>query len=349
MKILKIICILLCTAFIFNLYCYSDEEFNWYIVKKGNNTPSFPANAKDVAENGGIYIDINAANSCEKKLYLTFDAGYENGNIEKILDVMKEENVCGAFFILSNLIDKNPELVKRMSDEGHLVCNHTYNHKNLCNLSDEEIIANLKRLENKYKEVTGKDMEKIFRFPEGKYSIRTLKLLNENGYTSVILDTLKEKNVKAIFFVLEDYAEKNPELIERMIDEGHVIGNHSKSHYSMPELSGEKCKQEISSLHQYMIENFNYEMSMFRPPMGEFSEYSLAQTQLAGYQTVMWSFAYADWDVNNQPDYETAYEKLVNAIHPGAIYLLHSVSKTNAEVLPAFIDKMHSLGYEFKV
>ncbi|MBE6837758.1 MAG: polysaccharide deacetylase [Ruminococcus sp.] len=171
----------------------------------------------------------------------------------------------------------------------------------------------------------------------------------ENGYTSVILDTLKEKNVKAIFFVLEDYAEKNPELIERMIDEGHVIGNHSKSHYSMPELSGEKCKQEISSLHQYMIENFNYEMSMFRPPMGEFSEYSLAQTQLAGYQTVMWSFAYADWDVNNQPDYETAYEKLVNAIHPGAIYLLHSVSKTNAEVLPAFIDKMHSLGYEFKV
>jgi len=185
MKILKIICILLCTAFIFNLYCYSDEEFNWYIVKKGNNTPSFPANAKDVAENGGIYIDINAANSCEKKLYLTFDAGYENGNIEKILDVMKEENVCGAFFILSNLIDKNPELVKRMSDEGHLVCNHTYNHKNLCNLSDEEIIANLKRLENKYKEVTGKDMEKIFRFPEGKYSIRTLKLLNENGYTSV--------------------------------------------------------------------------------------------------------------------------------------------------------------------
>lgn len=171
----------------------------------------------------------------------------------------------------------------------------------------------------------------------------------ENGYTSIILDTLKEKNVKAIFFVLEDYAVKNPELIQRMIDEGHIIGNHSKSHYSMPSLSGNECQEEISSLHQYMIDNYGYEMSMFRPPMGEFSEYSLAQTQLAGYQTVMWSFAYADWDVNNQPDYETAYEKLLNAIHPGAIYLLHSVSKTNAEVLPAFIDKMHSLGYEFTV
>ena len=140
----------------------------------------------------------------------------------------------------------------------------------------------------------------------------------ENGYTSVILDTLKEKNVKAIFFVLQDYAEKNPELVQRMIDEGHIIGNHSKSHYSMPDLSGDECQDEIDSLHQYMLDNFNYEMTLFRPPMGEFSEYSLAQTQLAGYKTVLWSFAYADWDVNAQPDYETAYQKLVSAAHPGA-------------------------------
>lgn len=171
----------------------------------------------------------------------------------------------------------------------------------------------------------------------------------ENGYTSVILDTLKEKNVQAIFFVLQDYAEKNPELIQRMIDEGHIIGNHSKSHYSMPDLSADECKDEINSLHRYMLENFGYEMTMFRPPMGEFSEFSLYQTQQCGYQTVLWSYAYADWDVNNQPDYETAYEKLVNAAHPGAIYLLHSVSKTNAEVLPAFIDKLRSEGYTFSV
>lgn len=171
----------------------------------------------------------------------------------------------------------------------------------------------------------------------------------ENGYTSVILDTLKEKNVKAIFFVLQDYAEKNPELVKRMIDEGHIVGNHSVSHYSMPSLSGEECKNEIMGLHDYMLENFNYEMTLFRPPMGEFSEYSLAQTQAVGYKTVLWSYAYADWDVTAQPDYETAYQKLVSAVHPGAIYLLHSVSKTNAEVLPAFIDKLTSMGYEFKV
>lgn len=171
----------------------------------------------------------------------------------------------------------------------------------------------------------------------------------ENGYTSVILDTLKEKNVKAVFFVLEDYAEKNPDLVKRMIDEGHVVGNHSKSHYSMPSLSGEECRKEIMSVHNYMLENFEYKMELFRPPMGEYSEYSLAQTQISGYKTMLWSYAYADWDVNNQPDYETAYEKLVTAVHPGAIYLLHSVSKTNAEVLPAFIDKIHSMGYEFTV
>jgi peptidoglycan-N-acetylmuramic acid deacetylase len=98
---------------------------------------------------------------------------------------MRDNGVCGAFFILSNLIDKNPDLVKRMADEGHLVCNHTYNHKNITRLTDEEILANLSRLENKYKDVTGKNMEKIFRYPEGRYSERTLKLLHKNGYTTV--------------------------------------------------------------------------------------------------------------------------------------------------------------------
>ncbi len=171
----------------------------------------------------------------------------------------------------------------------------------------------------------------------------------ENGYTSVILDTLKEKNVKAVFFVLQDYAEKNPELIRRMIEEGHIVANHSVSHYSMPELSAEECEEEIMGCHNYIKKKFNYEMTLFRPPMGEYSEFSLYQTQKCGYKTLLWSYAYADWDVDNQPDYETAYEKLVNAAHPGAIYLLHSVSKTNSEVLPAFIDKLTSEGYEFTI
>ena len=136
----------------------------------------------------------------------------------------------------------------------------------------------------------------------------------ENGYTAKILDTLKEKNVRAVFFVLQDYAEKNPDLVKRMIDEGHTVGNHSVTHRSMPELSAEECKEEIMGLHQYMKENFNYDMKLFRPPMGEYSELSLAVTSECGYRTVLWSFAYADWDVQAQPDPNTALEKLTNAL-----------------------------------
>ncbi len=185
MKILKIISFLICSVMLFNVTSYADNGLNWYIVKKGNEAPGFPETAEIILQNGGIYIDKSCVDTGEKKLYLTFDAGYENGNIEKILDVMQDEGVTGAFFILSNLIDKNPELVRRMADDGHLVCNHTSNHKDLTRLSDDEIIANLNRLETKYKEATGMEMERIFRFPEGRYSVRVLKLLNEEGYTSV--------------------------------------------------------------------------------------------------------------------------------------------------------------------
>lgn len=170
----------------------------------------------------------------------------------------------------------------------------------------------------------------------------------ENGYTAKILDTLKEKNVKATFFVLQDYAERNPELVQRMIDEGHTVGNHSVTHRSMPDLTEEECMTEINDLHDYIKENFNYEMTMFRPPMGEFSEFSLAVTKKCGYETELWSYAYADWDVNSQPSEEEAFEKLTGALHDGAIYLLHSVSPVNAEILPDFIDAVIDAGYKFK-
>ena len=185
MKVIKIIACIVCVASIFTITCFADDSYNWYIKKQGNKVPIFPSNADMISENGGMYIDKAASCSGNKKLYLTFDAGYENGNIEKILDTLKEEKVQAAFFILSNLIDKNPELVKRMADEGHLVCNHTYNHRDMTKLRDDEILSDLNHLESKYKNLTGRDMEKIFRFPEGRYSIRVLSLLKENGYKSV--------------------------------------------------------------------------------------------------------------------------------------------------------------------
>ena len=169
----------------------------------------------------------------------------------------------------------------------------------------------------------------------------------ENGYTAKILDVLKEKKVKATFFLLQDYAEKNPELVKRMIDEGHIVGNHSVHHYSMPTLGQAECESEIKDFHKYMEDNYDYTMTVFRPPMGEFSEFSLGVTANCGYETELWSFAYADWDVNNQPDEGQALEKLVNAAHPGAIYLLHSVSKTNTDILGDFIDRVRAGGFEF--
>lgn len=170
----------------------------------------------------------------------------------------------------------------------------------------------------------------------------------ENGYTAQILDTLKEKKVKAVFFLLQDYAERNPELVQRMIDEGHIVGNHSVSHYSMPDLSVEECRQEIEGLQEYMKQNFGVTMKLFRPPMGEFSEQSLSVTKDCGLSTMLWSFAYADWDVNAQPDPAQAKEKLIGAAHEGAIYLLHSVSQTNAEELGEVIDGIRDEGFEFE-
>jgi peptidoglycan-N-acetylmuramic acid deacetylase len=123
----------------------------------------------------------------------------------------------------------------------------------------------------------------------------------ENGYTTPILDTLKEKNVKAVFFITMAYAKSEPELVKRMIDEGHVIGNHSTKHLSFPTMPLVEAAQDVLKLHDYVKANFGYEMTLFRPPMGEFSEQTLALLQMIGYKSIFWSFAYRDWLVDDQP------------------------------------------------
>lgn len=167
----------------------------------------------------------------------------------------------------------------------------------------------------------------------------------ENGYTATILDTLKEKKVSAVFFVTYDYAKSNHDLIRRMIDEGHTVGNHTWSHPSLPDCSPDELYAEISLLHNYIRDNFNYEMYVMRPPMGEFSERVLACARELGYTTVLWSFAYPDWDVDNQPGKSAAYEKITSKTHNGAVYLLHAVSKTNTEILGDVIDYWKENGY----
>ncbi len=162
----------------------AQAECHWYIKRQEGKAPIFPREAETVRKYGGYFID-EKADEDNKILYLTFDVGYENGNVERILDVLKKESVPAAFFLLDNIILKNKDLVTRMAEEGHLVCNHTKNLKNLSFKSKEEIKADLCALEEIYKAETGREMSKYFRFPEGKYSIEALKTVNELGYKTI--------------------------------------------------------------------------------------------------------------------------------------------------------------------
>lgn len=167
----------------------------------------------------------------------------------------------------------------------------------------------------------------------------------ENGYTAKILDTLKEKDVQAIFFLTGPYAKTENALVKRMIDEGHILGNHGMTHASLPSLSDEDAKKEIQSLHDYVMNNYGYQMQFFRCPCGEYSEHSLGIAKECGYKTLFWSSAYVDWKTDSQPLPEEGLKKLTDAAHGGEILLLHSVSATNAEILGELIDNFRSQGF----
>ncbi len=167
----------------------------------------------------------------------------------------------------------------------------------------------------------------------------------ENGYTAAILDTLQEKGVTAIFFLTGDYAKSEPELIQRMIDEGHVLGNHSMNHQSFPTLSQEEAQEELMALHQYVLEEYDYTMQYFRFPCGEYSEETLSLVQENGYRTLFWSDAYVDWEVDAQPDPTESLQRLQSHAHSGEILLLHSVSETNAMLLGDLIDGLREDGF----
>ena len=141
----------------------------------------------------------------------------------------------------------------------------------------------------------------------------------EAGFTSKILEILKENEVKATFFITAHYLNTNEELVKQMIEEGHIVGNHTVNHKSMPTLTEEEIKKEVMDLHIAVYQKFEYEMKYIRPPKGEFSEKSLKNTNNLGYKTVMWSFAYEDWDENNQPNEEKAKEKILENLHNGEI------------------------------
>ncbi len=161
-------------------------SYSWYCIhQKNGQIPPIPTEMSFIEDHGGYYVDRKAKED-DKVIYLTFDAGYENGNVEKILDILKEENVPGAFFILDNLVTTNTELVKRMVEEGHLVCNHTAKHRDMSKVtSKEEFAAELQKMESVFKEYTGYDMAKLYRPPEGKFSETNMIHAEELGYKTI--------------------------------------------------------------------------------------------------------------------------------------------------------------------
>lgn len=171
----------------------------------------------------------------------------------------------------------------------------------------------------------------------------------ENGNTEKILDALKKHGVKATFFLVGNYFETQPELVKRMAEEGHTIGNHTYSHPDMSKISDiQSFQTELQKNEALYRDILGSEMpKLYRPPQGKFCEENLKMAQQLGYSTVFWSLAYVDWYTDDQPTPEQAFSKLLPRIHPGAVVLLHSTSSTNAEILDELLTKWEETGYSF--
>lgn len=172
----------------------------------------------------------------------------------------------------------------------------------------------------------------------------------ENGNTPAILDALKKHQVPATFFVVGNYIKDNPELIKRMVSEGHIVGNHTMTHPDMSKISTQEAFQkELSDVEMLYEEIVGTPMKKFyRPPQGIYSTSNLSMAKELGYHTFFWSLAYVDWYQDKQPTEEEAFNKLLKRIHPGAIVLLHSTSSTNAQIMDELLTKWEEMGYTFK-
>lgn len=171
----------------------------------------------------------------------------------------------------------------------------------------------------------------------------------ENGNTEPILDALKKHNVKATFFVVGHYLETAPELVGRMVEEGHTVGNHTYHHYDMSKISDKEAfTEEIQSVEEKYEEITGQKMiKYYRPPQGKYSLENLEMAKELGYHTFFWSLAYVDWNQDAQPSHEEAFGKLMSRVHPGAIVLLHNTSSTNAEILDELLTRWQAEGYTF--
>ena len=232
-----------------SFFSYADDAQGWYVKRNSEHRqPSLDTALQYIGKYDAYYVDTKKADSEDKVLYLTFDAGYENGNVEKIVDTLIKENVPAAFFLLDNIIIKNTELVNKMADNNCLVCNHTLKHKDMTKFTDKAEFANeLSSLEEVYKKTTGKEMAKYYRPPEGKFNEQSLKFASELGYKTIfwsfayadwdnsnqpseeyakkkILDNTHNGAVILLHPTSETNAKILPELIQEWKNQGYRFG-----------------------------------------------------------------------------------------------------------------------------
>lgn len=263
---------------------------------------------------------------------------------EKTIEVIEEESSQSDTderkpLTLVDFTVKDPENTRGLSTEKIA---HAYGVAKNETANDISVNSQKYFEENNFKALT------LDTVTEEKVVYLTFDVGYDNGYTGIILDTLKEKNVPAAFFCTVGEMESSPESIARMINEGHIVGNHTKNHPSMDEISRTEMMQEIKAFDDYIRTNFGYSSPYFRFPKGEYSDCALDLVGSLGYTSVFWSLAYADWDVNDQKGAAYAHDTVTARIHPGAVILLHAVSSDNAYALGDIIDTVRNMGYEFR-
>lgn len=232
----------------------------------------------------------------------------------------------------------------------------TIDETNIESLDNKKIGWGIKRNDNHEQPDVGSVNRKILDKYQGIYMgnndkkliYLTFDLGYEAGYTSKILEVLKQNDVKATFFITAHYVNTQPDLVKQMIDEGHIVGNHTVNHKSMPTCSLDTIKKEVMDLHSAIYDKFGYEMKFIRPPKGEYSERTVAYTNTLGYTSVMWSFAYDDWDEAKQGRENYGKKKILDNLHNGEVMLLHATSKDNSNILDEVIKEIKNQGYEFR-
>lgn len=455
--------VFLCTVFcIFasTMHTNANTEIqNWYLqYGEHGQIPKTPDNGEFTEKYDVISLD----RSDSKNIYLTFDAGYENGNVVKTLDVLKKHNITGAFFILPNIIKTNPELIIRMNNEGHLICNHTKSHKNMGKVTDiSEFKAELTGNEDILKDALEIEMAKYYRPPEGAYSELNLAHAKQLGYKTVfwslayadwdnskqyepqkaldlllkrlhpgcvlllhptsatnaviledfilkakeagyefksldqfprnevcgkigdyvfsdgesnvvvanrtavkkvsftfddgpskeyteqILDTLKQYGVKATFFIIGKNAEKSPEILKKIFDEGHELGNHTYSHPDLRKISEENFEYEITRTQKIVYDITGYTPILFRPPGGYLNNSVMNKIMSNNLKTVLWSWRQdtMDW---KSPATDSVINTVLDNVQDGDIILFHDYNSginPTPEALKVIIPQLISRGY----